>query len=108
DLAADPDAPAAIAPRNFDVVVEPGNTEIERGTSLLVVAKFGRSVPAEAMLAVRLAQPTGEEPSDSLRAMTRSLDDPQFVGRVDRVMGDLVYHVEYASRKTDEYRIRVF
>src|SRR5690606_22886147 len=53
DLAADPDAPAAIAPRNFDVVVEPGNTEIERGTSLLVVAKFGRSVPDEAMLAVR-------------------------------------------------------
>ena len=32
--------------------VEPGNTEIERGTALLVVARFGGAVPADASLVV--------------------------------------------------------
>ena len=34
------------------VVVDPGNTELERGTSLLVVARFQGAVPAEARLVV--------------------------------------------------------
>ena len=35
-----------------DVQVDPGNTEIERGTPLLVVARFAGGVPAEASLVV--------------------------------------------------------
>ncbi len=41
------------------VTVEPGNTELERGTSLLVVARFQGAVPAEANLVVEgPGQPT--------------------------------------------------
>ena len=78
-----------------DVQVDPGDTEIERGTSLLVVARFPGAVPAEASLVVE-DQPT----HPSRRAMTRSLEDPTFAGRVESVDTDLSYHVEFAGQSS--------
>src|SRR5207342_1298945 len=57
-----------------EVAVEPGNAEIERGTALLVVARFKGQVPADATLVI--------EGNDEARAMTRNLEDPTFAGYV--------------------------
>jgi hypothetical protein len=85
------------------VQVEPGNTEIERGTSLLVVAKFSGSVPGESWLAVD-SQGRGA----SRRAMTRSLEDPTFAGRVESVDSDLDYRVEFEGNTPETYHVKVF
>jgi hypothetical protein len=85
------------------VEIDPGNIEIERGTSLLVVARFRRAVPAEASLVIQ-----GKGGPLSHRAMTRSLEDPTFAGRVESVETDLAYHVEHGGRSTETYQVKVF
>ncbi len=92
--------PGAIA---SDVQVEPGNTSIEKGSTLLVVARFPKEVPAEARLVV-------EDGTSSVvpRTMTRSLEDPTFAGRVESVGADLSYRVEFEGHRTETYRVSVF
>jgi hypothetical protein len=85
------------------VSVDPGNTEIERGTSLLVVARFQGAVPADANLVVE-----GPGQPNALRGMIRSLEDPTFAGRVESVETDVAYRVEYGGRSTDTFRVKVF
>ena len=85
------------------VEVEPGNTELERGTSLLVVAKFHGAVPAEASLAVE-----SNGAASLRRAMVRSLEDPTFAVRVESVESDLAYRVEFGGRSTETFRVKVF
>ncbi len=112
----------------YQVDVEPGNAQIERGTTLVVIAKFRGAVPPDAKLTVTrvagvessspqhhpLAAGGGEDADPShpqpttTRAMTRSLDDPQFVGRVSSVASDLTYFVAYADAKTPVYHVTVF
>ena len=41
-------------------------------------------------------------------AMTRSLEDPTFAGRVESVVNDLAYHIEFAGERSPTYRVRVF
>ena len=82
--------------------VDPGNTELERGTSLLVVAKFHGNVPAEADLVVESA---GRE---SRPKMVRSLEDPTFAARVESVETDLAYRVEFGGKSTETYHVKVF
>jgi hypothetical protein len=86
-----------------DVRVEPGNTEMERGTSLLVVARFKGAVPADANLVVET-----QAHAVSQRRMTRSLEDPAFAGRTESVESDLSYRVEFEGKSTDTYHARVF
>ena len=86
-----------------DVEVDPGNTELERGTSLLVVAHFKGAVPAAASLAVE-----GLSEGTIRRPMTRSLEDPTFAGRVESVDADLSYRVDFAGRSTETYHVKVF
>ena len=83
--------------------IDPGNIELERGTSLLVVARFNAAVPAEASLVVQ-----SKSGPESRRAMTRSLEDPTFAGRVESVETDLAYRVEHAGKSTDTFQVKVF
>lgn len=87
----------------YGLRVEPGDAEIERGSSLLVVARFGGDVPADASLVVEGGGSTGPR-----RAMTRSLEDPTFAGRLESVESDLTYRVEFAGRSSPGYRVTVF
>jgi hypothetical protein len=89
--------------RKGEIQVEPGNTEIERGTSLLVVARFNGMVPAEARLVLE-----SETEATASRPMTRSLEDPTFAARVETVLHDLSYRVEYGGRQSETYRVHVF
>jgi hypothetical protein len=86
-----------------DVQVEPGDAAIEKGTTLLVVARFPKEVPAEARLVIE-----GASEAVAPRAMTRSLEDPTFAGRVESVGSDLSYRVEFGGYRTGTYRVRVF
>ncbi len=85
------------------VVVDPGNTDLERGTSLLVIARFQGAVPAEANLVV---ESSGLRTAQ--RGMTRSLEDPTFAGRVESVQTDIAYRVDYGGKSTDTFQVKVF
>lgn len=87
----------------FAVKVEPGDTEIERGTSLLVLARITGQMPPDATLIFR---PEGGE--QSKLAMTSSLDDPVFGGRIPVVDMPLEYYVELGGQKTPTYHVKVF
>lgn len=87
----------------LSVTVEPGNTEVERGTSLLVLARFLGPQPAQAALVYESAE--GEA---ARLEMAKSLDDPVFGGRIPVVDGPLDYHVELTGHTSDTYHVTVF
>jgi hypothetical protein len=87
----------------FSVTVEPGDTEVEKGTSLLVLARVTGDIPAESTLVYSTAG--GEE---TRLAMSRSLNDPLFGKSIAGVSEPLVYHVEIGGQTTPEYRVGVF
>ncbi len=98
-----PPPSVATADGGFDVKVEPGDASIEKGTTLLVVARFPAAVPADASLAFSDSSKT-----QGRRPMARSLEDPTFAGRVESVDADLTYRVEFGGRTSPTYRVTVF
>ena len=84
------------------VVVEPGDVEVERGTSLIVSAKF-TSNKSDVKLVVK-------EPGRNQRWMTmvQSLDDPTYSYRLANVQTNAVYQVVYDGQAGDLYRMTVF
>ena len=96
-------ADAAVDATNFTIFVEPGNAEVERGTSLLVLARFAESFPPEASLAF-----VNAEGIESKVPMSKSLDDPVFGARISSVSQPLTYRIQYADRETDSYDVTVF
>jgi hypothetical protein len=92
-----------LAVKGAGVEIDPGNIDIERGTSLLVIARFQGAVPPEATLVIESA---GKP--ESRRGMTRSLEDPTFAGRVESVETDLAYRVEHRGTSTETFRVKVF
>jgi hypothetical protein len=81
------------------VVVEPGNTQLERGAPLLVVAKFPDRVPDEATLIVV---------GMAAKPMTRSLDDAQFAGQISSILEDASYRVEFPGGASETFRVTVY
>ncbi|MBP8255955.1 MAG: hypothetical protein KAX37_01430 [Opitutaceae bacterium] len=83
--------------------VTPGNTEIERGETLVVLARFGGSVPGNVELLVNQSgKPEKRIP------LVRSLSDPVFGGTLAEVSGDLRYRVVYGEAVSPEYSVKVF
>ena len=85
------------------ITVTPGDTEVERGTSLVISARFGHDVPAEATLV--LVSASGKTRYIPLE---RHLADPVFGGSLSEVSEAGIYHIEYAGGKTRDYKISVF
>lgn len=85
------------------ITVTPGDTEVERGTSLVISARFGHDVPAEATLV--LVSASGKT---SYIPLERHLADPVFGGSVNEVGEAAIYHIEYGGVKTRDYKISVF
>ncbi len=85
------------------VTVLPGDTSLERGSSLVVLARFEGALPSSVDLVV------GEAAEASRRIpLVKSLADPVFGSSVPEVMEPLVYHLEYAGQKTRSFRVSVF
>ncbi len=87
----------------YSITVEPGTTEVERGSSLLVMARFTGPLPPDATLVYQTK--SGE---DRQLAMSKSLRDPVFGGRILAVAEPLTYRVEFAEQKSDEFQVTVF
>jgi len=85
------------------VTVTPGDTSVEKGSSLVVLAKFQGEVPAEAVLVVRPAN----EPERRL-PLTKNLDDPVFGTSLPDIKDELTYRVEYGVEQTRDFRVTTF
>ncbi len=86
---------------NWGVSVSPGDVALERGSALVVLARFGHTLPAKVDLVL----------GDSTRTripMVKSLADPMFGGSLTEVSSNFLYHVEYAGQKSPDYRVTVF
>ena len=89
--------------RGPEITVTPGDTEVERGTTLVISARFDTKAPAEARLVLLAA-------SGKTRyiPLERHLADPVFGASLSEVTEEAIYHVEYAGGKTRDYKISVF
>jgi hypothetical protein len=86
-----------------EIAVTPGDTEVERGTGLVIAARFGGAPPAEATLVLNFGSD-----KESRIPMARRLADPVFGASIPEVSQAGVYHIEYGRKKTRDYRIAVF
>jgi hypothetical protein len=89
----------------FDITVEPGDAEIERGTSLLVLARFEGQLPGEVQLEYR------DDVADTVTQrsqMSKSLNDPVFATRMPTVKAALRYRVGYGDAQTRWFKVDVF
>ncbi len=98
---------------DFEIQVDPGSVEVERGTGLVITARFGARMPVDVnLLATRATTET--ESDDALTdagqtlPMQKSLDDPLFGARIGIVESDLTYTVEYDGQRTEEFQVTVF
>jgi len=85
------------------VTVTPGDTQVERGSSLVISARFGGEPPAEAALV--LVSASGKTQRIPLE---RHLADPVFGASLSEVVEEAHYHVEYVGGKSPDYKISVF
>jgi hypothetical protein len=85
------------------IMVTPGDVTLERGSSLVVMARFQSVVPGKVDLVLE------STPGNSHRVpLIRSLADPLFGGTVPEIMTNAAYHLEYAGHRTRDYRVTVF
>ncbi len=88
---------------NYNITVSPGDTTVELGTAVIILARFDGRVPPEAKLWVGPSEQNQQQ-----MALTKNLDDPVFGGLIPEVNNDLLYHIEYAGRRTRDYRISAY
>jgi hypothetical protein len=86
-----------------EITVTPGDAQVERGTGLVIAARFGGAPPAEATLVL-----TSGGDKESRIPMARRLADPVFGASISEVSQAGVYHIEYGMKKTRDYRITIF
>lgn len=84
------------------VTVSPGDTTLERGNSLVVLAKFNGALPADVQLVFGTAGALQRIP------LVKSLGDPMFGGSISEVDSNFVYHVEYGRQRTRDFKVAVF
>jgi hypothetical protein len=94
-------APGAVV--EPQVAVTPGDVELERGSGLIVTARFERQVPSAATLVI---QPQNA-PAERLE-LTRNLNDPVYGGGLPEVNGPFTYRVEYGDKATRDFTVKVF
>ncbi len=94
--------------------VQPGDTEVERGSSLIVTARFDGKLPDEVWL-VRTAAVNGRAESTTAAgaplariAMRQSLKDPVFAAYLYDLQDPSLYSIEYDGQQTQNYRVDVF
>ncbi len=100
-----PSSPAGLALFNggYSITVTPGDTEVEKGSPVVILARFDDREPSDVSL---LYGPAGQTPERM--TLTKSLDDPVFGGIIQDVSSDLLYRIEYADRSTRDYTISIY
>ena len=83
--------------------VTPGDVELEKGSSLVVLARFGIAAPSRAELVLlRSGEPERRVP------LVRSLSDPVYGASVPEVAADFGYRVDYDGQRSRDYRVKVY
>ncbi|MCH8217382.1 MAG: hypothetical protein IH892_11500, partial [Planctomycetes bacterium] len=91
-----------LAKRNYSVTVSPGDTTVELGAPVVIVARFDDLLPSDATLVY------GEDSQESIRvSLSKNLADPVFGGILPEVTANMVYHIEFAEGRSRDYRIKV-
>jgi hypothetical protein len=102
---ADAAAPSLVAGEAHEngVEVTPGDTELEKGTALILLAKFHNQMPSAAELVI------GESAESERRLpLTRSLSDPVYGGAVPEVQAPFSYKVSWDGGSTRAFKVAVF
>lgn len=86
----------------WGVNVTPGDTAIEKGNALVVMARFGGTQPASVELVI------GSTNSPQRVPLVRSLSDPLFGASLPQVESNFTYHISYSGRRTRDFNVRVF
>ena len=106
-VAAQPADASAVPPaesgRRFSVSVDPGTTEVERGTSLTIVAKFDGPLPSS----ISMVQ-TGAGIQATAIPMQQSLNEPLFGVRLPSVDAQFEYRVEFDNETSKTFHVSVF
>jgi len=89
--------------RGYDLTVSPGDTSVEAGSPVVILARFGKLVPSKATL---LFGESGEEFKQI--PLTKNLDDPVFGGIIQEVKSNLLYYIEYADKRSRDYKISIY
>ena len=85
-----------------EITVTPGDTQVERGTGLVITARFGRPPPEAALVLVSASGKSKRIP------LARTLADPVFGASLAEISEDCLYRIEYGTKKTRDYKIGVF
>lgn len=93
----------AVNSSEVPVAVEPGNAEVERGTSVLVLARFSGRVPADVHVVTKSA-----DGIEQRIPLTKSLDDPVFATRLPPMKEETRYQVDFDGQQSEEYKITLF
>jgi hypothetical protein len=97
-----PELPALL-PDHYGLTVTPGDTEAERGTAVVVLARFARNVPSHVTLVMH---PAGQ-PVARLE-MTKNLGDPVFGAVTPPLTESADYQIEYAGHRSRRFHIEAF
>src|SRR5258706_3900806 len=81
------------------VTVTPGDALVEKGSSLVVLARFAGKLPGT----VELITDKGAH-----IPLAQNLADPVFGGSVPEVAGDMTYRVQFEGSRTPDYKVKVF
>jgi hypothetical protein len=89
--------------RGYELTVSPGDTSVEAGSPVVILARFGKRVPSKATLLFG-------EPGREFKQipLTRNLDDPVFGGIIQQVNSNLLYYIEYSDKRSRDYRISIY
>ena len=93
-----------IRPTEFQATLTPGDAELERGSRLIIEARFNGPVPADATLVVSEADGKERE----RLPMRLTVDEQVFGGMINKVERDAKYHVEFADQKSQVHTLTVF
>ncbi len=86
-----------------EIEITPGDSEIERGSTVIVAARFSSSPPAAIWLEWHnAAGQSGRVP------MARSLSDPVFAHTLGNIQTDTVYAVTFADERHGDFALTVF
>ena len=85
------------------IEISPGSVEIEKGTTVVIAARFNESFPSTARLIWRQADGTSGRSN-----MARSLSDPVYAFTLPEVATDTVYQIEYDDDRTADFTLTVF
>lgn len=85
------------------IEISPGSIEIEKGTTVVIAARFNDTFPATARLVWRQANGASGRSN-----MARSLSDPVYAFTLPEVAADTVYQVEYDGDRTADFTLTVF